>query len=182
MAWAAGDAGRLSVKVSDPGFGTEGSFQVRVRCEPNFVTAVFQCPALPSYEPGSFLGRPRLGRGPAAAPRPASLKARRKRNSIWALVLRSSSDAHRASASWTDGSSRSRTLLRSGPGTSGTGLVVERPGVDDGLCAPVATQHYKEVGDHRGLAFFVELDDPLLGKPGQRHLDHPDRTVDEPGP
>jgi hypothetical protein len=59
-------------------------------------------------------GRPR-GRIGRARPgsRPASASARRSRNSIWALVLRSSSPAHRARASWTAGSSRSSTLLRS---------------------------------------------------------------------
>src|ERR1700722_9287886 len=45
--------------------------------------------------------------------RPLSARARRSRYSIWALVLRSSSAAHRARASWTAGSRRSRMLLRS---------------------------------------------------------------------
>ena len=50
---------------------------------------------------------------PRPGSRPASASARRSRNSIWALVLHSSSPAHRARAPWTAGSSRSRTLLRS---------------------------------------------------------------------
>lgn len=45
--------------------------------------------------------------------RPASVNARRRRKSIWAFVLRSSSAAHLASASWTAGSRRNSTLLRS---------------------------------------------------------------------
>jgi hypothetical protein len=45
-------------------------------------------------------GRPRGRIGPARpGSRPASPSARRSRNSIWALVLRSSSLAHRARAS-----------------------------------------------------------------------------------
>ena len=58
-------------------------------------------PARPAHLPG-MAGQP-----------PASARARRSRNSIWALVLRNSSAAHRASASWTAGSSRSSTPLRS---------------------------------------------------------------------
>ena len=58
-------------------------------------------------------GRPRRGIGPAPpGNRPASASARRNRYSICALAERSSSPAHRASASWTSGSSRSRTCLR----------------------------------------------------------------------
>jgi len=61
-----------------------------------------------------FGGRPRLGMGAAVRGiRPASLSARRSSISIWALRLRSSSLAHRASASWTAGSKRSGTCLRS---------------------------------------------------------------------
>ena len=59
-------------------------------------------------------GRPRLGRGPALfGIRPASSRARRSSISIWALRLRNSSAAHRARASWTAGSIRSSTCLRS---------------------------------------------------------------------
>jgi len=32
------------------------------------------------------------------------------------------------------------------------------------------------------LSFFVEFDDALLGETRQRHLDHPDRTIDDAGP
>src|ERR1700689_4597967 len=101
--------------------------------------------------------------------RPDSLRARRSRNSIWALVLRSSSAAHRARASWTDGSSRSRMFLRSATSLSGR-LLVERAGIDDGLGAPIAAQYDEQIRDHGGLAFLVQLHDVLLGQPGQRHL------------
>jgi hypothetical protein len=67
-----------------------------------------------SLESGSFLGRPRFGMGREdEGPRPASVRARRSRNSICALVLRNSSAAHRVRASWTEGSSRRRMFLRS---------------------------------------------------------------------
>jgi hypothetical protein len=59
-------------------------------------------------------GRPRLGIGPALfGIRPASSRARRNSNSMWALRLRKSSAAHLARASWTFGSIRSSTCLRS---------------------------------------------------------------------
>ena len=62
----------------------------------------------------SMGGRPRLGKGPALfGIRPASSRARRSSISIWALRLRNSSAAHRARASWTAGSIRSSTCLRS---------------------------------------------------------------------
>jgi hypothetical protein len=64
--------------------------------------------------PYGFGGRPRLGIGPACRGiRPASLRARRSTISTWALRLRKSSLAHRARASWTAGSMRSSTCLRS---------------------------------------------------------------------
>ena len=64
--------------------------------------------------PLRFGGRPRLGMGPACRGiRPASSRARRSSISIWALRLRNSSAAHRARASWTAGSMRSSTCLRS---------------------------------------------------------------------
>jgi len=78
-------------------------------------------PAVPAHSASAFfLGRPRLRIGPADGLRPASLSARRRTNSICALVLRSSSAAHRASASCTEGSSRKRMLLRSDRGTLDT--------------------------------------------------------------
>jgi len=59
-------------------------------------------------------GRPRLGKGPALfGIRPASSRARRSSISMWALMLRNSSAAHRAKASWTMGSILSSTCLRS---------------------------------------------------------------------
>ena len=59
-------------------------------------------------------GRPRLGKGPAFfGIRPASSRARRSSISMWALRLRNSSAAHWARASWTVGSIRSSTCLRS---------------------------------------------------------------------
>jgi len=62
-----------------------------------------------------FGGRPRLGIGPACRGiRPASSRARRRSISIWALRLRRSAAAHRARASWTAGSMRSSSCLRSG--------------------------------------------------------------------
>ena len=63
---------------------------------------------------GLVRGRPRLGSGAACwGIRPASVSARRSSISTWALRLRSSSPAQRTSASWTAGSSRSRTCRRS---------------------------------------------------------------------
>src|ERR1022692_4892733 len=108
-------------------------------------------------------GRPR-GRICPACPgsRPASASARRSRNSIWALVLRSSSLAHLASASCTAGSRRSRTLLRSVTASPCPPSLVQGAGVDDGLGGLLAAQDHEQVGDHRGLALLVQLDDALL--------------------
>jgi hypothetical protein len=50
--------------------------------------------------------------GRADGSRPASTSARRNTNSIWALVLRKSSPAHRANALCTSGSRRSSTAFR----------------------------------------------------------------------
>jgi hypothetical protein len=59
-------------------------------------------------------GRPRLGKGWALfGIRPASSSARRNSISMWAFKLRNSSPAQRVSASWTAGSIRSSTCLRS---------------------------------------------------------------------
>jgi len=76
-------------------------------------------PLTPSpSRPGAPLrGRPRPRMGAARTPRPASVSARRRMTSIWALTERSSSAAHLATAAWTAGSSLSRTCLRSLPAT-----------------------------------------------------------------
>ena len=59
-------------------------------------------------------GRPRRGMDPTFfGVRPASSRARRSSISIWALTLRNSSAAHLANASWTAGSIRRSTCLRS---------------------------------------------------------------------
>src|SRR5260221_11311963 len=93
--------------------------------------------------------------------RPASASARRSRNSIWALVLRSSSAAHLAKASWTAGSSRSRTPLRSLTASPSPCLrsalpcppsLVERAGVDDLLGGLPAAQDDEQGLYHRRLA------------------------------
>src|ERR1700759_374700 len=128
-------------------------------------------------------GRPRRRIGPArAGSRPASASARRSRNSIWALVLRSSSPAHRARASWMAGSSRSRTLLRSVTVAPHLPSLVEGAGVDDRLGGLVAAQHDEQVGDHRGLALLVQLDDVLVLEPLQGQLDHADRALHDRPP
>ena len=55
---------------------------------------------LAAHSGGLVRGRPGLRISPALlGSRPASASARRSRNSIWALVLRSSSAAHLARAS-----------------------------------------------------------------------------------
>jgi hypothetical protein len=94
--------------------------------------------------PGRPCGLTRLGS------RLASARARRRRNSIWALVLRSSSPAQRASASCTSGSSRRRICFRS-VATPGL-LLVERAGVDDRLCWTLAAQDDEQVADHGGAS------------------------------
>jgi hypothetical protein len=70
-------------------------------------------------------GRPR-GRISLArlGSRPASASARRSRNSIWALVLRSSSLAHRARASWTAGSNCSRHRRGRAPSHTASGPAI----------------------------------------------------------
>src|SRR5258708_34631932 len=88
---------------------------------------------------------------------PVSARARRSRYSIWALVLRSSSAAHRARASWTAGSSRSSMLLRSLTVVPCLGLLVEGAGFDDLLCALLPAQDHKQVGAHAGLALLIPL-------------------------
>ena len=61
----------------------------------------------------------------------ASVRARRSRNSIWALVLRSSPDAQCASAPWTAGSRRSSIFSRlpraAGPPNGPVRPLVRRP-------------------------------------------------------
>src|SRR5215469_18912531 len=94
--------------------------------------------------------------------RPASARARRRRNSIWALVLRSSSAAHRARASWTAGSRRSRRLLRSLTAVPVPALLVEGAGVDDLLGRLLAAQHHQQVRHHRGLTLLVQVDHALV--------------------
>src|SRR5882757_3629205 len=120
--------------------------------------------------------------------RPASASARRSRNSIWALVLRNSSPAHRARASCTAGSSRSSTLLRSlttpprslrppcpRPALLCPRSLVKRASVDDRLGGLLTAQDHEQVGHHRGFPLFVEFDDALFVQPLQRELDHADR-------
>src|SRR5277367_917217 len=91
--------------------------------------------------------------------RPASPRARRSRNSIWALVERISSAAHFARASWTAGSSRSRMLLRSAMSAASR---VQRAGVHHLLRGLLAAQHDQQVGNHGGFALLIEFDDVLL--------------------
>src|SRR5262244_3049962 len=85
--------------------------------------------------------------------RPAWANACRSRNSIWALVLRSSSAAQRVSASWTAGSSRSRMPFRSAIDAR---LLVERASVDNLLGGLLAAQHHEQVGDHGRLTLLVQ--------------------------
>src|SRR5260221_12684243 len=137
-------------------------------------------------------GRPR-GRISRAClgSRPASASARRSTNSIWALVLRSSSAAHLAKASWTAGSSRSSTPLPSLPRSPSPALrsalpcppsLVERAGVADLLGGLLAAQDDEQVRDHRGLALLVQLDDVLVLEPLQGQLHHADSTLHDPVP
>src|SRR5438034_7129783 len=93
--------------------------------------------------------------------RPADRRASRRAYSICALTLRRSSDAHRASAAYTSGSSRSSSFFRSTMGS------VEGSGVDDGLGGPVATEDDQQVGHHLRLALLVEFDHVLLTQAGQ---------------
>src|SRR5215469_300789 len=111
--------------------------------------------------------------------RPASASARRSRNSIWALVLRSSSEAHRASASWTAGSSRSSTPLRSLTAIPCPPSLVEGAGVDDLLGGLLAAQHHKQVGHHSRLALLVQRDDVFFLEPLQCEPHHADRALDD---
>jgi hypothetical protein len=128
-------------------------------------------------------GRPRGRIGPARpGSRPASASARRSRNSIWAFVLRSSSLAYLARASWTAGSSRSRTLLCSVTAVPWLPSLVEGAGVDDRLGGLLAAQHHEQVRDHRGLALLIQLDDVLVLEPLQRQMDHADRAFHDPLP
>ena len=91
-------------------------------------------------------GRPRGRIRPAwRGSRPVPASARRSRNSIWALVLRSSSAAHLARASWTAGSSRSSTLLRSLTAVRCPWSLVKGAGVDDRLGSLLAAQDHQQV-------------------------------------
>jgi SPFH domain / Band 7 family len=57
---------------------------------------------------------------------------------------------------------------------------VKRSGVDDRRGWLVSAQHHHQVAHHRCLAFLVELHDPALIKPGECHVDHAHRAVDDP--
>src|SRR6516225_9974576 len=111
--------------------------------------------------------------------RSASVRARRSRYSIWALVLRSSSEAQRASASWTAGSSRSSRLLRSLTAIPCLPSLVEGPSVHDLLGGLFAAQHHEQVGHHGGLALLVQFHHAFFLEPLQREPDHADRAFDD---
>src|SRR5277367_5271147 len=98
-------------------------------------------------------GRPLRGMSPAlSGRRPAARSDLRSKSSIWAVVLRSSSAAQRARASYTAGSTRRRTLLRSGTTAAlSGGSVVEGAGIDDRFCRVVAAQYDQQVADHGGF-------------------------------
>lgn len=81
--------------------------------------------------------------------RRASTRAFLSRNSICALLLRSSSWAQRVIASWTVGSSLTRTLLRSEADRMVASLVY-RSDVDHRLGRLVAAENDEQVGHHGG--------------------------------
>ncbi len=66
------------------------------------------------------------------------------------------------------GSSRSRTLLRSVTAVPWLPSLVEGAGVDDRLGGLLAAQHHEQVGDHRGIALLIQLDDVLVLEPPSR--------------
>jgi len=60
--------------------------------------------------------------------------------------------------------------------------LVQGAGVDHWLGGLLAAQDHEQVGDHRGLALLVQLDDALVLEPLQGELDHADRSLDDPLP
>ena len=60
--------------------------------------------------------------------------------------------------------------------------LVERACVDDLLGGLLAAQDDEQVGDHSGLALFVQLDHAFLFETLQGQLDHADRAFDDPEP
>ncbi len=75
-----------------------------------------------------------------------------------------------------------KDALAPAPWGVGHGLLVERSGIDDRLCAPVAAEHDQEVRDHGRFTLLVELDNVFCRQAAKRHLDHAHRAVDDPGP
>lgn len=57
-------------------------------------------------------------------------------------------------------------------------LLVERACVDDRLSFTLTAQNHHQIGNHCRASLVVELDDILLGKRFERHLDHSDRPFD----
>ena len=55
-------------------------------------------------------------------------------------------------------------------------LLVQRAGIDDGLCLGFGAQHDQQVRHHGRPALVVELHDAAFGEALERHLHHADRA------
>src|SRR5690625_1242172 len=138
-------------------------------------------PLLPAaaYPSPSRGGRPGLRMACALSGiRPACGRAWRSRYSICAFVLRSSSAAQRASASWTAGSSRSSSCLRL--------LITESPsvqtaGVHHGAGGLLRAEDDEQVAHHRSFAFLVKFDDAVFGEAFEGVVDHADGSFHDLG-
>src|SRR5690606_25764488 len=143
-------------------------------------------PADPAPRPGADgPGAGSAGPRPAAGPPPPAPAAGGTRSGRWpngtrrsptAPAPRTPADPAAAAPACAAAARAAGTLPRGSP--TGWSLV-ERPGVEDRLRRPVAAQHHHQVGHHGRLALRVELDDVLLGDPGQRRLDHAHGTLDD---
>jgi len=60
------------------------------------------------------------------------------------------------------------------------GSRIERAGVDHRRRRLITAENDQQIADHSRLALLVELDNPMLIQTGQRELDHPNSTLDDP--
>ena len=61
------------------------------------------------------------------------------------------------------------------------GLLVQAAGIDYRLRVSITTQHHQQIGDHGGLPFFIQIENIVFRQAIERHADHADGSVNDPG-